>query len=176
LWPMLKYSNNLILYMYILYKSHNKYSFIWTISNSIDHRDNIINYVRSPIYLLAWYYRPDHLERRWYQNQQQRQTGGGGRLIRGLGGAKHLSDVYDDDDLLRLQQQDDATVAALFLDDVGLGGGYSNRNSVSVYYITIYYIILLCRSATTSRSLSIQYRGLAMVVMWQYCFWLQGRY
>uniref|UniRef100_A0A2S2NP61 Uncharacterized protein n=1 Tax=Schizaphis graminum TaxID=13262 RepID=A0A2S2NP61_SCHGA len=73
---------------------------------------------------------PDHLERRWYQNQHQRQTGSsGGRLIRGLGGTKHLSDVYDDDDLLRLQQHDDATVAALLLDDVVLGGGYSGRNS-----------------------------------------------
>lgn len=77
--------------------------------------------------------RPDHLERRWYQNQQQRQTtgsGGTGRLIRGLGGAKHLSEAYDDDDLLRLQQ-DDANVAALLLDDVSLGGGYGTRNSVS---------------------------------------------
>lgn len=77
-------------------------------------------------------YRPDHLERRWYQNQQQRQTnGGGGRMIRGLGGTKHLSEVYDDDDLLRLQQ-DDATVSALLLDDVVLSGGYNGRNSVSV--------------------------------------------
>lgn len=76
---------------------------------------------------------PDHLERRWYQNQQQRQTGsgGGGRMIRGLGGTKHMSEVYDDDDLLRLQQ-DDATVAALLLDDVVLGGGYSSRNTVGV--------------------------------------------
>lgn len=76
-------------------------------------------------------YRPDHLERRWYQNQQQRQSGCGGRLIRGLVGGKHVSEVYDDDDLLRLQQ-DDATVAALMLDDSVLGGGYSGRNSVSV--------------------------------------------
>lgn len=78
-------------------------------------------------------YRPDHLERRWYQNQQQRQPGSsGGRLIRGLGGAKHMSDVYDDDELLRLQQ-DDPSMAALLLDDVVLGGGgYSGRNTVSV--------------------------------------------
>lgn len=77
-------------------------------------------------------YRPDHLERRWYQNQQQRQNGsGGGRLIRGLSGTKHMSDVYDEDDLMRLQQ-DDATVAALLLDDVVLGGGYSGRNTVSL--------------------------------------------
>lgn len=76
-------------------------------------------------------YRPDHLERRWYQNQQQRQPGRGGRLIRGLGGSKHVSEVYDDDDLLRLQQ-DDASVSALLLDDVVLGGRYSGRNMVSV--------------------------------------------
>lgn len=80
-------------------------------------------------------HRPDHLERRWYQNQQKRQPGsgsGGGRLIRGgLGGVKHLSDMYDDDDMLRLQQ--DTNVAALLLDDVNLGGGYSSRNSVSAF-------------------------------------------
>lgn len=80
-------------------------------------------------------YRPDHLERRWYQNQHQRQTGtGGGRLIRGLGGSKHLSDVYDDDDLLRLQQHDDAT--AILLDDVMLGGGYSGRTSVNIFFMS----------------------------------------
>jgi len=80
-------------------------------------------------------HRPDHLERRWYQNQQHRQLGGGGgggRLIRGaLGGVKHLSDAYDDDDILRLQQ--DTNVAALLLDDVNLGGGYSSRNPVSAF-------------------------------------------
>lgn len=51
--------------------------------------------------------------------------------MRGLAGSKHVSEVYDDDDLLRLQQ-DDATVSALLLDDVVLGGRYGGRNTVSV--------------------------------------------
>lgn len=72
---------------------------------------------------------PDHLERRWYQNQQQRHGCSGGRLIRGLSGSKHVSEVYDDDDLMRLQQ-DDASVTALLLDDVALGTGYGSRNTV----------------------------------------------
>lgn len=80
------------------------------------------------------FYRPDHLERRWYQNQHQRQNASGGsRLIRGLSGTKHMSDMYDDDNLMRLQQ-DDATMAALLLDDVTLGGGYSGRNTVSLQF------------------------------------------
>jgi hypothetical protein len=80
------------------------------------------------------FYRPDHLERRWYQNQQQRQnSSGGSRLIRGLSGTKHMSDMYDNDDLMRLQN-DDGTVAALMLDDVVLGGGYSGRNTVSLQF------------------------------------------
>lgn len=72
---------------------------------------------------------PDNLERRWYQNQQPRYGCSGGRLIRGLSGSKHVSEVYDDDDLMRLQQ-DDVSVAALLMDDVVLGGaGYGSRNT-----------------------------------------------
>lgn len=78
------------------------------------------------------YCSPDNLERRWYQNQQPRYGCSGGRLIRGLSGSKHVSEVYDDDDLMRLQQ-DDASVTALLMDDVVLGGagGYGSRNTVS---------------------------------------------